>query len=316
MKLLLLLATLITSQSLLADKLSESDRLILIDRLDLLKAKAKSQVLKRFDGAIGAFKAGVESDKAALELYLKCIEKVEFDERDRSGQDFRDWKRNRKKHLSDPNFSLALRHQLRWILLSMQAAAEPTKKGELGEEALVILDAIYRSPKELREHTWLLSQSVTRTVFTRAYGLNGYKIPAWPMAPINRGQGGPVQVDEAFTLLIFPMYQKRRDFDSLRAAWQKRIKYEEIASGFWSENYDEKDQGMSLEREEFLSETKADLTWQMEEYLYEAGDQKRAAMNMLAHLAANISHPNARDWENRFRALVDPQPQVDVPAGS
>ena len=40
--------------------------------------------------------------------------------------------------------------------------------------------------------------------------------------------------------------------------------------------------------------------------LFEAGDQRVAAIKMFKHLEANLSHSDARDWEAQFRKLISP----------
>ena len=134
------------------------------------------------------------------------------------------------------------------------------------------------------------------------------------MSPLNGDKR--IEVDKPFNLVIFPALRKKKDFEALRAAWGKRIRYEEIARGFWAPGNREVENGDSLERQQFLTETQPDLVWQMEEDLFQAGDQKNAALRMLEHLRENIAHSNARDWESRFRALVDPEPQPDSAPGA
>ncbi|MEM9235493.1 MAG: hypothetical protein AAGB14_01850 [Verrucomicrobiota bacterium] len=309
-----LAALVLGAAPLCAEPLSEAERLTLIDQLDTLKDSARSSVLGRFKGARTAYKEGMASEKAAIELYLKCVEKVDFEDRDRKSSDFREWKNRRKGLLGDENYALALRQQLRWTLLTMDAAEDREKTHELADEMLEILDSIYSRPEDLRRHVGVLSQSVTGTVFTRAYELSGYKIPEWPMSPMTGGGGNNpwVKVERPFDLVIFPALKAEGNYDALRAAWQKRIKFEEIARGFWSPGSPDVENGDSPEREKFLTETKPDLVWQSEVYLFEAGDQKRAALNMLEHLRDHISHTNARDWEASFRALVVPSTEGET----
>ncbi|MGE9271298.1 MAG: hypothetical protein ACQKBU_10895 [Verrucomicrobiales bacterium] len=289
------------------DSLSQLDRSELIEKLDDLRGEARAHVLGRFDGAAAAFKEGMKSTEAATELYLRCVEKVDFIEREKKASDFRDWKKKHKGRLDDEAHGLALRHQLRWTILSMKASSSPEKKLDLAGEALEILDAIYRTPDELRRHSDVLAQSVSSTYFARAYALNGYRIPEWPMSPIEKEKSGNVKVDGPFELLIFPALRSTRNYIGLRAAWDQRIQYEEIAKGFWSkENYDESTPGDTEARERFILEVKPQLLWRKEVDLFKTGDEKEAALRLLRHLADNLSHADARNWEAEFRELVSP----------
>lgn len=295
-----------------ADPLTEVDRMELLEGLNKLKGEARERALSRFGGASAAFREGMQSEDAATALYLKCVEKVDFIEKDRKTSEFRDWRKRNDKRLDDEAHALALRHQLRWTVLTMTAAGSPEKCHELAVEALGMLSSIYQTPAELRPYTHVLGQPVSSTYFAKAYGLTGYKIPSWPMAPLDSGQQG-VRVDGPFQKLIFPALRAKQDIPGLRAAWDKRIQFEEIAAGFWSkEAADEKNPGMSEARERFLLEAKPQLEWAKEADLFQSGDERVAAINMFKHLEANLSHSDARDWEAQFRELINPtEPEVD-----
>jgi hypothetical protein len=121
---------------LVAAPLTEADRMALIDQLDSLRGEAGQQASKRLDGAAAAFAKAMLDEEAATALYVQCVEKVDFEERERKAADFRDWKRRNKDRLDDPQHALALRHQLRWTVLTMKAAVEPTEKHQLADEVL------------------------------------------------------------------------------------------------------------------------------------------------------------------------------------
>ncbi len=298
-----LLATLLAIGTLHAEPLTEADRQALIDQLDSLRGEAGEHASKRLQGAASDFAAAMRSEEAAMALYLKCVEKVDFEERDRSHTDFREWKRRNKDRLDDEGHALALRHQLRWTVLTMKAAASPAERRKLAPELLEALEAIYRTPNELRNHFGILTQSVGSTIFARAYGLTGYQIEDWPMSPLS-GNGDGVKVAAPFEQVIFPAYRTAANYDALRAAWDRRIHFEEVTRGFWSR--DSTEEGESPARETFLAEMRPQLDWDKEEDLFKAGDERKSAVTLLDHLKRHIGHSKARDWEARFRELVDP----------
>jgi hypothetical protein len=287
-----------------AEPLSEADRQVLLKRLEQLRDKAGDHVSQRLRGAARDFAAAMKSDDATIDLYLQCVEKVDFEDRDRKSSDFRDWKRNNRERLRDEGFALVLRHQLRWAMLTIQAANQPEKIEELAPDVMQALDLIYQDPVALREHVATLSQAVTSTVFARAYGLNGYEAEGWPLAPLEGGRDHLASM-AAFNQVIFPALRAERETKKLRDAWKKRIQFEEIARGFWSK--DSTEEGQSLELDEFLADRRPALQWEMEEDLFRVGDQRQAALSMLKLLAEHITHPQARDWEQRFRDLIDPK---------
>lgn len=290
-----------------AEPLSESERLTLVDQLDSLRSEAQSRAENRFENANAAFRNAVQSHDAAVELYEKCVEKVDFEDRDRKAADFREWRRRNRDRFRDEGFGLALRQQLRWMILTMSAAAEPEETHRLAPDALEILNAIYAEAETLADHVDQLAQPVNRTVFARAYDLQGYDIPGWPFAPLTGANGG-VQVDPPFTALIFPAHRRANEAEKLREAWNRRIHFEEIARGFWSgEGEDDRGPGQSLARDEFLAETRPRLVWQRETDLFQNGRQRSAALNMLNHLREHLGHSDARTWEQEFRQLVDPE---------
>ena len=66
-------------------------------------------------------------------------------------------------------------------------------------------------------------------------------------------------------------------------------------------------QARKLCYEKFLAETQPKLQWDMEVDLYKAGDERGAAMRMLAHIEKYINHPTAKEWGEQFQTLLSPK---------
>ena len=279
-----------------AESLSAADREALIERLDKLSDSAREKVMGRIGTAAAAYRAAMVSDEAAAELYVKCVEKVEFEDRQRSSKEFRDWKRSQGGMLKDPANRRCWRHQLRWLLLTLEAAEEQGDRKELAVKAAEAMDAIFGNPEQFDGKVDALREPVTGTVFARAYGLGATKLEDWPLSPLESGA--------VFERLIFPPLVRARKFDALRDQWAKRVRYERVPLEFWS-GRDPKD-GPSPEEEKFSAEMQPELEWRMESALYLAGDERRAALRMLEHIEENLSHPKAREWGADFRKLVEP----------
>jgi hypothetical protein len=305
----LLFCSALAVHSVRADLLSDADRETLLENLDKLKESAESTMDARFRLAIGAFRTAMASDEAAMELYLKCLEKVNFEDQQKSSGDFREWKRKEDAELSDPALRLALRHQLRWLVLTLQAASENADRSKLAGDAQGIVDAIFSDPEKLRGQEKTLAQPVTSSVFARAYDINSVKVEKWPLSP--------VQLEQVYEDILLPPHRAPGRTNELRAVWLKRIqqegaKIEHMAADKQRNgkgDREEKRIGMASamrppEFDKFLADTVPKLQWEMETDLFRSGDQSGAAVRMLAHLEKYISHPSAREWGEQLRGLL------------
>ncbi len=296
-----------------AEILSDADRETLLENLEKLKEGADATMDARFRLAIAAYRNAMTSDDAAIDLYLNCMEKVTFTDQQKSAADFREWRRKEDERLSDPALRLALRHQLRWLVLTLQAASENADRTKLAGDAQNIVDAIFSDPEKLRGQEKTLAQPVTSSVFARAYDINSVKLEKWPLSP--------VQLEQVYEDILLPPYRRPGSTPQLRAVWIKRIqqegaKVEHMAvektrngNGNRNDEREEKRIGMASamrppEYEKFLEETVPKLQWEMEMDLFRNGDQSGAAVRMLAHLEKYISHPAAREWGDELRGLL------------
>lgn len=303
-----------------ADALSDADRETLLENLEKLRESANSKVDAKFRVALAAFREAIGSDDAAIELYLNCMEKVNFEDQQKKSADFREWKRKEAEKLSDPGLRLALRHQLRWLVLTLQATSEKADRAKLAVEAQEIVDSIFREPAKLKNQEAVLNQAVTSSVFARAYDINSAKVEKWALSP--------VQLDQVYDQILLPPYRIPSRLGELRATWIKRIQQEGMKMEHWSENdrkpKEERRIGMASAAqppayEKFLAETQPQLQWDMEIDLFRNGDESGAAVRMLAHLGKHLAHPAAREWSKQFEELLkpaaaEPAPESGTPA--
>jgi hypothetical protein len=56
--------------------------------------------------------------------------------------------------------------------------------------------------------------------------------------------------------------------------------------------------------DKFVAETLPNLRWEAEVDIFKAGDEKGAAIRMLAHIEDNLSHESAPKWAEDFVALL------------
>ena len=295
----LTLAVLLTMQPLCAQEaLSPSDREALLEQLEKIREEADSKVDARFRTALSAFKSASGSPNAALDLYLKCEEMVNFDEMKKKNVDFREWKRNNDAKLSDTGFRLALQQQLRWLVLTLEASYEMPDLDKLALDAGKIVDSLIEQAEDLSAHREVIQQDVTSSVFARAYDINGLKVEKWPLSP--------TPVAAVYEQVLLPPLRRPGRLESLRAAWTKRMVHEGALLDAWSGKPGEKPKpGVhSPAYDKFVSETVPKLRWDAEVDLFKAGDEKAAAMRMLKHIDENLSHESAPKWAEDFVTML------------
>lgn len=308
----MLFCAVLTLSTARSEPLTAADREALLESLEKLRESADAKVDARFRIALAAYRTAASSDDEAMNLYLKCTEKVHFEDQQKKSSDFREWKRSQDDKLSDPNFRKALRIQLRWLMLTLQAASEKTAANELAATAREIVDSIFEDPKKLRAHTGILGEDVTSCVFAKAYEIADIELKKWPFSP---GALGQIYDD----VLLPPLRQPGR-LDQLRSAWIKRIQQEGATREFWSPPPKETRRiGMATdlrppEYDRFLANTLPQLQWQMEIDLFRSGDEAGAAKRMLSHLEKYVGHRSARDWSDQFQLLLNPKPATAAEA--
>lgn len=277
-----------------AEQLSPVDVQLLLDKLEELRKGEKGRRDSRYSVARSAFAAAVQSDAAAHALYLKCIEKVRFDD-EKSGQAWRDWKRRHKEREDTPALRRSLRHQLAWLLLTLEAAEKPEDMMELAPMALERVDAIFVDADDLRGEQSRLRQSVLSTVFASAYGVGSIEVEKWPMAPL--------QLGNIYENLVLPPLRQPAKVEQLRSAWIRRINYEGLMIEKWGAPARSKND-VSAGMDRYLTERRPEMIWEMEQDLFKAGDEKGAALRMLTHIERYLGHKNETKWIEDFEALI------------
>jgi hypothetical protein len=283
-----------------AESLSAADREALLEKLESLREAAVARVDARFRLAIAAYREAITSEDKAMDFYLKCTEKVNFDDKQKKNAEFREWKHNEADRHSAPGFRVALIYQLRWLILTLQASSEKANLDALAPDAQEIVDSIFRDAAKLASQENLLGQPVNSTIFAKAYEIGNVGKDKWPLSPVN--------LEEIYSGIVFPPLRSASGVEKLRAAWIKRIKQEEIKVESWSGGGGKKGNlgPPSPELEKFRTETLPEFQWQMEMDLFRSGDESAAAKRMIAHITTNITHRSARKWGEELEKLLKP----------
>jgi hypothetical protein len=286
--------------------LSDADRESLLESLERLQKEAQAGVDSKLNVALSAYRSALASDQATHELYLNCLEKVNFVDKDKSGVDFAKWKRGESDKLSEPGLKLALRYQLRWLILTIQASSEKADRDTIASEAEEVVDTIFRDPEKVQGQQAILSQSVTGSLFATAYGIGGLKVEKWPLTP--------VELNSVYEELLFPRARASANPAGLRAAWVKRILQEGAKIEFFparkpkgkDQRGEDRDRDDNHEQEvaKFASQTQPKLKWEMEVDLFKHGDEKEAALKMFKHLVSYNLHPAAKEWAEQLKELL------------
>lgn len=288
--------------------LTDVDRQLLLERLAEIKNSSDSTVKGRYQVALTAFRKARASDAAAHDLYLDCVEKVRFEDELRKTSEFRDWKTRHKERTDTPAFRLALRHQLNWLVLTLEVAAA-RDGGAFGDRAIEVVDSILRDAEKLKGQEKILRESALQSVFAEAYSVKSQSVESWPASPL--------EIATLYDSIVLPPLRDGNSTTSLRKAWLKRIEQEGLLLEKWTETgSSDKDRKPAFEK--WLQEDRQNLLWDMEVDLFRCGDEKGASIRMLQHLKENLTHKSAPRWITQFTSLVEggpAAPAADGPEG-
>ena len=294
-RIVLLACSLILSATGQEKTLSELDRELLLEKLKEIQDTSNNTVKGRYSVALTAFRKARESSAAAHELYLNCVEKVRFEDQLRKASEFRDWKKRHKDRGDSPGFRLALQHQLNWLVLTLEAA-QVEDISTLSSRGVSVLEAVIRDAEDLKGQGQLLRSNPLSSIFADAYSVGSVEIGNWPKSPLDIG--------DLYENVILPPLRTPETLDSLRKAWLKRIEHEGNLLEKWTnEASGDKDRKPAFEK--WLIEGRQNLNWTMEVDLFQAGDQRGAALRMLEHLKKHLTHKSAPKWITQFTTLVE-----------
>ncbi len=309
---LLLTASLLT-QGLRAAPLSPASREALLEKLENMKKGSEGTADARFRLALGAYRDALQNDEAVMELYLKCVSKVDFEKLKLKDTDFREWKKQNEERFSEGGFRLALRYQIRWLMLTLEAASEKPDRARLAKDAQETVDLIFRDAEKLKRQQALLTQAATSSPFARAYDLSHVSAEEWPAAPLD--------LATLYNSLLLPPFRNPAGLAALRSGWTQRIYQEGLKQKLWAEKDKEKlkqkqlpeDKHANINEEaipnhfvEFVENERPKLQWQMLTEIFQYGDEGSTAQEMLGYLEANLDHPSAKEWAEQLKKLITP----------
>lgn len=304
-----------------AEFLTEAERKALIEQLTKIRESADERIDTRYRTAMRAYNQAMGSNEAVIDFYLKCVEKVRFSDQLKDPKEFREWKEKEEATHADPAFKLALRYQLRWLILNLEATSRNADPERLAAEAVSFIDTIYADFSKIETQSSTLKQSVMSSVFAKAYDVDTVETK-WP--------GSPVELEKIYEDIILPPLRRPTRIAALRNAWTKRIQLEKINACSWvnkrtdftsngrrdrDRERDAKEElrdERTVNEERFDLETRPELIWKMELDLYQSGDEAGAAARMLAHIQNHLGHASSREWAEQLQNLLSPPPPAEA----
>jgi hypothetical protein len=280
---------------------------------------------KKTAAALEAYKLALTSNDKTHKLFEDCKKSVDFDAKGKSGGDWSDWKRSGEaKALGETPATTAMRLQLQWLVLTIQAAdAETDTQCEtVINQIPVFLEEMLGSWKKMEGYATLLRGSVVQSVFAEYFKLDQIlKAPEnWVSSPGN--------VDAIYEQTVLPYLREKKNLAGLQNSWTKRLaQVAQIVEIEYKEAKDEADDpgrgriripgSKNFEERmlDFKQERYPSLQWAMMRDLFQAGSEASNGPAMLAHIKSHLGHPAADGWILELSALLkrEPLPETEAP---
>lgn len=290
-------------------------------RLETIKENLDNHLSSRNSSAGGVFLTASADPRAAVDLYLKCVSKVDFEQEGRKESEFREWKDGQADRLRDKRFVESLMLQLRYLGISCKVA-EMEDPGQAFNDMMSFADSLSRM-EDLP--TDALTQSCAGSVFAKAYNLESLlgSNEGWEPVPYN--------IAGIYEKAIFP-YLRRENPSSLMNAWDKRIaqqtqlaanlasKVEEIERDVRNAEGNERRKSQDIlnrfygrdgskmagshDKDDFVRETLPRLKWERLKDMYVWVDEVAAAQDMLSFVEEHVQHELGEEFYNDFAGLI------------
>ncbi len=280
--------------------------------------------------ALKACEAAATSGDKAYSLYMDCKKSVDFDEKGKTGTEFGEWKRGEGGALHDPESTLALQHQLKWLALTLKAsmAEKETEVAEVIQQIPPYLDAMLADWKKMKRHSRVLRDNAADSIYAKYFKLDQI------MEVPNNWSTMPGDIDGIYEMTLLPWLREKKNAPLLASAWQRRIA--QITNVIEIEVDQEKqrdndpgayvpkafnpprlkpEQRVGGNAEErllvFKKEGLPRLQWGMHRDAYMLGAEVSASNLLLGLIKSNLGHPDAPQWLAQLQSLVKGEPLPD-----
>jgi hypothetical protein len=290
----------------------------LLKALQALQGQLGSAKSKQTASALAAFQIAAAADDKAYALYMECKKKIDFDDKGKEAKDWVDWKRrDDTKMLNDGEHLAALKLQLQWLILSIQAgnATTDTAFAAVVAQVPTYLDNLFASYKRMKTFRGELNRDVIDTLFGKFYKLD---------ITLGRREGwsyNPLNIDATFDTVILPYLRNLKNASNVGSAWKKRIQMHQDMLEI-EEREAKSNPGSNAEERgiKFKEEKLPRLEWGMLKDGFLMGNETSAATAMLTHIRNHLGHKDAAQWIEEMTKManhevVEPTTVPDNPSG-
>lgn len=294
-----------------------------------IKEGRSEHVTSRNSNAGQVFSGAAQDPRAAMELYLKCVELVDFEKEGRPAEDFKAWKENFERRfdqeptsngfLDKDAFYESLRLQLQYLALTLRASQAEDLK-DVFPTLVSYVESLSRMQKVPTE---AMTNSVATSVFARAYELEKdlESNKGWEQVPFNIGG--------IYEKTILP-YLRVEDPNGLMIAWDKLIEQQKRLVLTIEKAREEELRGLNRdeqirkrsEREgntrrnnertlmgeydmnDFTEEVLPQLEWNKLVDMFGYVDQVMGAKGMLDFIEAHKAHKLGQQFMDQFSSIV------------
>jgi|GEM_PF-1179426 len=286
---LLAVGSLLTVPSRGDDPLTSEQRESLIEQLEVIQDVIDGKRVSTRTSAVQAFTAAAASDEAAYEFYLQCHKVLRFDKRDAKFTEYRDWRDRNEDKIRTKSHLAAMRLQLQYLVLTMRAAEGVDRDVIVPELERFIANIVANADQLTGEGMKVLRESVRRTIFAEAYGLDkSLEVEDWHLSP---GEFATV-----YEKTVFPFIRENAP-EQLADTWDRRIGLEVQFTELTQE-------GNDLALEKFETERLPRLYWAKANDIYQHVSETAGAAAMIRIVQAQQDHPDIAKWVASFRSLL------------
>lgn len=292
----------------------------LANQLDTAKGRKNGEALR-------AFQEAMTSDDKAFTLFADCKKQVDFEDKGQTGSEYGDWKRGDGKNWHEPDACAMLKLQLRWLVLTIEAANARTETtfGQVVSQVPSYLEAMLTDWKRLGgRFRGELRNDVLSSVYAKNFKLDQTieRLQGWEYSAGN--------VDGIYDAILLPYLRQKRSLQGIQTAWQNRIRQQsemvEVAerNARKDENASGNGRGPDPRRAtqaanraeeevvKFKEEKLPRLQWNALKDVYLLGNEEFAGPQLLSHLRSNLGHKDADHWILELAKLLKHEP-LDPP---
>lgn len=270
-------------------RLSKEQAEIMLKEVRSIGKSASDEYMSKLNAAAPLLKAASKDPDDAVDLYLDCVEIVEYDRKGRRGSEFKDWKEKNEERLKSDCTGLCLQFRARYFLLTMQASI--SKKLEDVQPALLdYLADVSKYRDELKKEIRRNNEPVDSCVISRRFGFDE-ELRVWFPWVFK-----PFSVDEIYEKTFLEPMRETGD-PEIEDIWRHRIARKEAEADLLDEESGEKEQYESVELPR--------MRWKMFKDMLGTEKADKAIAGMYKLVKTGTSHPDVAVWAKELASKLE-----------